>query len=378
MCTDALIERLPEVLTWSGDGVTFQETHDRYRQTVTEVLGNVLAAINREDQTQGNSVAAAIREASDTALLRVILAPQTSHLLMWEQPLALLETGRFLQRSLCAEAVKEGRPATLTEPTWTALGDALAMPTGEVAAGRSIEGMMPLDFDSPQVRNADPLGLYHSQSPWHPLTDSRREIAMERLATAWKGIGEASPAAGAFSKQFIKVLALQQDDAESSFAAYSTQQYPGRAVISNPQLVDAAQIAEAIVHEAMHALLYMLVQTYPWGVEDPLYDDRPKVASPWTGKMLPISTYLHACFVWYGILHFWSRALATEAFPARRIRGRLSRAALGFRGRPLLELVDAADLSLIAAPIREAIQGMQARVMEAFEPAVAWRGFEDD
>ena len=135
---------------------------------------------------------------------------------------------------------------------------------------------MPLDTSSPHVGNSDPLGLRHARTPWHPLNDTRLELALELLSQAGNGIAAASPVASAFARKFIKVLVLQKDDSESVFAAYSTQQYPGRAVISNPQLVDATQIAEAIVHEAIHALLYTLLQTYPWGIDDPLYDDKAK------------------------------------------------------------------------------------------------------
>jgi hypothetical protein len=371
MSTASVIEKLPELLTWSGHDSTFDWVHDRYRQIVSEALGDLAVDVDRDDPVLGRSLLDTLGAASDEALLRVVLAPQASHLLLWEQPRSAGNAAGFLHRSLLAEQAKEGGPcaAVLTEPAWTALGDALVLPTGEVEAHHSIQGLMPLDIASPHVRNADPLGMHHVRPPWHPLNDTHLELAFKLLSQAGNGIAAASPAASAFTGQFIKVLVLQSDDEESIFAAYSTQQYPGRAVIANPQLVDATQIAEAIVHEAIHALLYMLLQTYPWGIDDPLYDDKPKVTSPWSGRNLPVSTFLHACFVWYGLLHFWSRALTTPEFPVTRVRGRMSRAALGFVGRPLLELVNDADRDRISAPIRIAIQGLQDRVMAAFAPA---------
>jgi hypothetical protein len=367
VCTTALIEKMPEVLTWSGHAATFEQVHDNYRQGMSDALGNLFAAIDRVEPALGRQLLDELQEASDAALLRVVLAPQTSHRLLWEQPQRLRDTADFFLRSLLAEKAKEGRPAALAEETWTALGDALVLPTGEVVTGPSIEGLMPLDLDSPQVWNADPLGLCHARPLWYPLTGYLRELALHRLALAQRAIAATSIVVSAFTTLFIKVLVLQKDDEESSFTAYSAQQYPGRTVIGNPQhqLVDVVHIAEAIVHEAIHALLYMLLQTHPWGIEDPLYDDKPKVVSPWTGTRLPVSTFLHACFVWYGLLHFWSLALGTTAFPLKRTHGRMSRAALGFLGSPLLELVDEADRVLVAAPVQMAIQRMQARVMEA-------------
>lgn len=370
----ALIEKMPEVLTWSNPAV-FEQVHDNYRQVVSDALGSLLATIERLDPALGKQLLDELQEASDAALLRVVLAPQTIHRLLWEQPERLRDTADFFLRSLLAEKAKEGRPAELAEETWTALGDALVLPTGEVVAGPSIEGFIPLDFDSPQVRNVDdvcseltrraPLGMRHGP-PWHALTGDDRELVLHRLALAQGAIAATSTVVSAFSTMFIKVLVLQKDDEESWYGAYATPGYCG-VVISNPQhqLVDVVRIAESIVHEAMHPLLDMLVYTRPWGIEDPLYDDKPKVASPWTGTSLSVSNFLQACFVWYGLLHFWSRALGTTAFPLKRVRGRMSRAAVGFVGPPLLELVDEADRVLIAAPIRMAIQRMQARVMEA-------------
>jgi HEXXH motif-containing protein len=168
-----------------------------------------------------------------------------------------------------------------------------------------------------------------------------------------------------FCSRFLKVIVLQQDDKGQSVSAYSTQQYPGRAVISNPQFIDVVQTAESVVHEAIHAYLYMLSQTYPWGISDPGYDDKPKVLSPWTGTLLPVSTFLHACFVWYGLLNFWSHALLADTFPSRRVRGRMSRAARGFLGKSLLDMMDKSDLALVFEPIRRAIDRMQFQVQNS-------------
>ncbi|WP_326600676.1 radical SAM protein [Streptomyces sp. NBC_01803] len=77
----------------------------------------------------------------------------------------------------------------------------------------------------------------------------------------------------------------------------------------------------------------------PWARGDRLFDPRPSVRSPWTGRLLPIRPFLQATFVWYGLLHFWSLALAAGAFPTARAEERRETARRGFLRTPLAELM---------------------------------------
>ena len=86
MCTASAIEKLPDLLKWAGDDSTFDWIHDRYRRIVSEALGRLVAEVNRDDQEFGQSLLDALAESSDEAVLRVVLAPQTSHLLLWNNP----------------------------------------------------------------------------------------------------------------------------------------------------------------------------------------------------------------------------------------------------------------------------------------------------
>jgi len=86
-----------------------------------------------------------------------------------------------------------------------------------------------------------------------------------------------------------------------------------------------------VVHEAIHGLLYRDALGQPW-VGGEAADDAPRLASPWTGRVLPVRPFLEAACVWFGLAHLW--ALASQApagtFPPGAARGRLVRAARGF------------------------------------------------
>ena len=62
--------------------------------------------------------------------------------------------------------------------------------------------------------------------------------------------------------------------------------------------------ADALVHEAIHAVVYRLEL-----IEFLHLDDRASLAqqttSPWSGRSLTLRSFVHACFVWYGLWHLW-------------------------------------------------------------------------
>lgn len=87
---------------------------------------------------------------------------------------------------------------------------------------------------------------------------------------------------------------------------------PGFAAITNAELsVDPVLfIANALVHEAIHGALYHYEVAAPFtlgAVED------IRIVSPWTGASLRVSSYLHACHVWFGLAWLWRTLLDTTS-----------------------------------------------------------------
>jgi hypothetical protein len=109
----------------------------------------------------------------------------------------------------------------------------------------------------------------------------------------------------------------------------------------------------------------MQLQSEPWGLVDFHEEREPVLVSPWSGRDLPLSTYLHACFVWFALVHFWGRSLQKNAFPLESIAPRLARAVMGFRGTPLLSGLDERYRRTVLPAVREAIDVMQAAILQA-------------
>ena len=96
------------------------------------------------------------------------------------------------------------------------------------------------------------------------------------------------------------------------------------------------EIANAVVHEAVHCVLLMLDHEDPLLTDDEAADALGPVVSPWTGKPLPVPTYLHACYVWFGLANFWRLAAGANRFDAEQCEHLLTRATAGFQRGPVL------------------------------------------
>jgi hypothetical protein len=89
----------------------------------------------------------------------------------------------------------------------------------------------------------------------------------------------------------------------------------------------------ALVHEAIHSLLYMIEISEGFYV-DGAVKTALQVVSPWSGRGLYLHSFVHACFVWFGLLCFWRLAADRQPQPLPRgvAEDQLARAAAGFRG----------------------------------------------
>ena len=368
------IAEMPDLLQWQpGSEATFNQVFASFLDLVGRTLGYALSDLQRDDPALSGQLMARVGQTPTPELLRVLLAPDMTFLVLWRQADRVAHLVKFLDQSLTLEAVRAGRATWSGAEAWTALGDTQVLADGTVIPGSTISGFVPLDLDSPNVRRVMVMaeapavpegdaaldGLY-----LEPLFPEERLSVLEDVESAWGAIQSTSDVVARFVAKFVQVLVLQRNSAEDdAFSSSSYGRYIGRVVIGNPQTGNTLRLAEAIVHEAIHALLYMQVQSYPWGSVDGPYTDDITVKSPWTGAALPVSSFLQACFVWYGLTNFYCMAVGEKSFADQeRVNSRLARVVSGFVGDPLLSLLRKDDAARVADEIVDAIKRMQARV----------------
>jgi hypothetical protein len=360
-----MLEDMPEALSWSAESPAFDEVHAAYLHRLERTF---IATLRRNPQSTNVAHIVELRDQiSRQGYERFVTAPETSRRLFWpdvdwEDDLA------FYATALLAEAAREGIAKKIPRELWTAVGDVCYFPDGHRLEWPHVPKMMPLDFGSPHAVWIDLSGAtWKTDRPREPLTLHELNAAFQKIESALDGIGKLAPRAVAFSARFNKVLVIQKDNnAPTQCQSGSTGQFVGRSFVTNVQNASITEeaVAEAVVHEAVHSILYMHQILEPWGPAEFIYDQKPRIASPWTGRPLPLRSFVEACFVWYALAHLWCYAVSDDYFEGQQVRYHLLRAIRGFLGKPLADPL-AECQNVIHRLLVEVIDSMQARVRQA-------------
>ena len=334
-----MLDGVLNVLRWEGDqSEALDHAESEFVSLAAGRLGARLREVEAEDPELGARVLTLLGRADADTLRRVVLAPETTSRVLWDHP------GRCDDRGLgryLADLLESG-PA---EP-------------GELGLVVDCDSPAAVCFDYSTLRDGG-MRLERYSDP------HERALALDRLRAAMAGI-DATDATDAGVAAFVRRFTLAANvvlDAETpKFTSGSTSQYVGRSLFCNAHLpgVDGDLMAESLVHEAIHSLLYMHEVREAWIDEDVITRDSV-VESPWSGATLLIRPFLQACFVWFGLAHFWSRAQGGSAFRPERVEARLEVARRGFLDGPL-EARISRYAPYIAAPVLELVHTMQAQV----------------
>jgi hypothetical protein len=355
------LTEIAEALTWQGDGRALGALRATYVDVLADALGRALARFQTSDPTLGAELADLARTLPDSGFARFLTAPETSCVLLWPRRLSPYEIMLFFRRALEAERARDtGGGAASGAEAWTALGDFCVHADGRTTASPARPGLPPLDFSSPHARELSHGSPSAAEYGRQARYDAEEAVALaEVIGAALGGIAAVDGRAAAFVASFTSVLMFVRSRAgsESRFSSRSPERHVGLSVLVDAHLptVDRVDLAEALIHEAIHSVLDMHEACARagrdgagcWVARESLYDGAPRTVSPWTGTRLALPTYLHACFVWFGLVHFWSRSLGSGAFDGARVIARLRQALRGFLADDVLTQLD---------PFREAIR----------------------
>jgi hypothetical protein len=365
------VHLMPDLLRWEETSrAEMDAVFEGYVALVSHTLSRALRDCQRQDGARARDLAAKVKSAPAYESRRVLLAPDFTCRLLWPHPERLQRMCGFLDQALHVEGVINGREDAVCDG-WTALGDSKVLRSGETLRGVVISGLPALDFDSPNVASGEfaPL-LEDNQVRFPPLPDDARPLTIDRLTTASGGISATNTLVADLIARFVQVILLRTDRSRTDFSSGSYRRYIGRIILGNPHAESVSDItlAEAMVHEAIHALLYMTLYPVPWGVDNGHTDAAAgRVVSPWTGARLKVSSFLQACFVWYGLLQFWDRAVRLETFEnSAGAHERMTRALGGFSGKPLLDNLGSEVRKNVRGDVCDAIQTIQRRAIASF------------
>jgi len=294
---------LTEILCWNEpEPDKLAHIEERYLSALCHRLGSKLAHLGVRSPQLRQAVEARLSTLSDEAMARLLLEPATSRRVV---------TDLHSLEDIATHFLDSKRPDA---------GDAVA----------HLLGAIPIRLGFADRRGAEGL--------------------LERVVRLAQTTVAALPPVGVFLRVCMRELILREEPSQPGFTSNSPQGYVGRSIITNGHLpmVDDVMLAEALVHEATHGFVGMseaiglsgIEGATPWLNDNQPYDGVSRVISPWTGTSLDIPTYLHACFVWWGLLHFWARMREHRVCDHTRARSRFFRALKGFEQDAFLGQVE--------------------------------------
>ncbi len=323
------------VIAWSGAPVPATRARAHLRLVAQDLTARARAC---GAATGRAGVAAAALDAlhglPDAGLVRVLGAPET-YFQLGEAARApeaddLLDHMRGWVDAERARATPGYRPH---RPAWSALGDAYFPAQGRAYRAPRAGGI-PVDGASPYARRPIRASAFRriAFGPVEMLSAEALADTVDKLERALAGLGRISPAARDFVGQVVRVIMPRRDPVNAAFyTSSSSRDFIGLVKLVNPHLpkITPATLTSSLVHEAIHAFLYMRE------LQRPLVLDRAALAdvqirSPWTGGALSAVTYVHACFVWFGLARLWSLPGAAEVYGAAEAERQRARALVGF------------------------------------------------
>jgi hypothetical protein len=354
-------ETFGDALSWMGDHTLVDRLDDAFSATTeTALVGRA-----------GPAVVEAVQRLDTPGRRRLLRAPEVTRRLLF-QPLGPELIDAFIARAAAVESTLAGAGTAPSVATWSALGDVVVEPDGSARWWPQLRPAMEtaLDFGSPWARRVDLSGRQECTDGWRPVfTDVEVRSVHARLVGAIRALDAVSPTIRPFLARSTCVLVLQIDPAARAVASGTNGHYIGRSFITNPHCAEATSecLVEGVVHEAIHGLLFRESIRRPWVTGDAAVEV-PRVRSPWTGRALPVRSFLEAAYVWFGLVHLWALAGRAAAFDADIVRERLLRGVRGFGRGSLADHVQTWSAE-IRPDVLETVVALQERVVDALAGA---------
>jgi hypothetical protein len=376
-----MIEELPRLLSWENDASTRKAIYNVYVNRASSRLGHALRHIVEDDPVTGNMLLTELQALSDESFMRLITSPELFSQVSQGIPKDSKCLSDFLAFSIEAELIKVGKIGT-SSGVWTAIGDRY-YPKGPVDAdfeeregeisvwqvnnpfrAPSICDRIVVDYSSPFAKHSLDV---KSRPSWSDIDRVRRVLG--KLEEGFVMIENISDAAFDNVNRFVRVVALGTDSSVgNAFCSSSSKNQIGRMDLTNADIdkVDSANVADALLHESIHSLLYTVELDEPFILDREAVEDT-RIKSPWTGAELPVHSFLHACLVWFGLWQFWSLALYDSRFSMDRAQRQFQGAEVGFTKGRLVERLNGLK-PVIAPEICLTIQEVQEAVLAKKNP----------
>jgi len=309
------------------DALAWSNSHhsDLIQQWRVQHTVGFLSEYNAITKLEGERVSRLLERTANLSahsFLRVFKAPET----FWRTLRCAKNDRRgylrFLENSIEVERCLAGNQYRLPRSTWSALGDARVSDshvwtgTSHICS-RSRDFNIIIDGCSPYARRPF-INRRTSEITIGPAgkpTAFQQSLVFDKISESLDAIDAISEGVSDFVYQNISAIVPYHDISNPRhFTSASTNRFIGQMMLVNPHLQSASIpfIVNALVHESVHSYLYAIELRHAL-----LTERAPQsvfLASPWTGTLLTLHSYIHACFVWHALRSFWELDSAQSFF----------------------------------------------------------------
>lgn len=243
----------------------------------------------------------------------------------------------FFEGAFAVAEIEAGRNAEhVASEIWSANGERAYRrrePEGHRSLGEwtlayaapVIDGYLPVDMRSPATQGQIP-GVDCGADP---ISDDEQHDIFTLLGRSHALIEEGAPQARQFLEDFARVIVARNSAADPGFHSAGARLTAGRMVMTNPLFArDKPElVTDGLVHESIHCAIDHCEFVRPILA---VVQTDATIVSPWTGKMLDLNTFIHASFVWYGLVNFWTLATERTSSPTAGASEMLATAQRGF------------------------------------------------
>jgi hypothetical protein len=320
-----------DILRWEGPSRIAAQWRSRYELA----LESRVQALAATDDEQTRCVLDALDMLPRERRRAFLRAPQIASRILARKEGAGLECGP-IARGLLAELAAAGMVDELEESVWTALGDRLLDAHAAAAWRQPAAGVLdthivvdkagPMDFTS---------GGQHDLASYQAAEAAGVE---RKVLQAAQSVAAAAPNAWRFVSDCVDVIALRKTAGPASGYSSSSFRFNARLMLivnAHLEQIDSAYVGEHMVHEAVHSLLFMYEESERPFVTRGSEVEWTRLRSPWSGKELFLSSYVHACITWYALYWFWGAAAPAGIWPKEECDRLKERARRGFDSLPV-------------------------------------------
>ena len=315
----------------------FRQQHLRYRSSE---LGALLSV--SEIRRNAVDLRRDLQSLSNESFMRFLESPEClNHMLGFHRG-EEESFVNFIRSSIAAERHRTDQEA-VDRGVWAPLGDYYCAPNSAAYHSPVIHNHFIVDCRSPfRRRPFEEVGA-HGGLPTNindPPSNDDDQLVVLVLDRAVSKLQAANLSTYHCVKSLIKVILIRGLNVRPGFTSVSARPYVGGTVLINPMTtgVTDCNLVTALIHEAIHNLLYRIENRFP--LTDPIEAGyRIFVPSPWSGKRLRLSAYIHACYVYYALAMFWRQPAVREYFDTEGSNRQQELAEKGFENRLYLDVL---------------------------------------